>query len=46
MDVQQMRLRLKKEYSSEQWQKKVDKMSDSQVIAIFKRLTNKGQIKI
>ena len=44
MNADQMREELKKAYSSDSWQKKVEGMSDSQVIAIYKRLKGVGKI--
>lgn len=38
------RERLKKVYSSTAWSQRVDKMSDSQVIAIYRRLQAQGKI--
>lgn len=45
MDTNQMRLRLIELYPGDIWRKKVEKMSDAQVVAIFKRAQSKGQIK-
>lgn len=38
------RERLKGAYNNPAWAKKVDKMSDDQVIAIFKRLQAQGKL--
>lgn len=38
MTVEQMRARLYEQYTGPRWAEKVHKMSDIQVVAIFKRL--------
>ena len=40
MDVEQMRGRILDQYPSPGWKMKVKKMSDAQVIAIYKRLNS------
>lgn len=37
---------VKAAYNSPHWRIKVNKMSDSQVVAIYKRLQSQGKIKI
>lgn len=41
MDVEQMRNRLFDQYPGYGWKIKVKKMSDSQVIAVYKRINSK-----
>lgn len=38
MSIEQMRAALKKTYPGKSWAEKVDKMSDSQVLAVYNRL--------
>lgn len=46
MSIQQMRTALKERYYwGLGWCSKVDKMSDAQVIAIYKRMLQEGEIK-
>lgn len=45
MNVNQMRVRVSECYPGPRWAKKVQRMSDDQVIAIFYRLSKKGIIK-
>lgn len=44
-DVEQKREKLKTLYSSESWDDKVDRMSPAQVIAVYLRHVNKGNLK-
>lgn len=44
MKISQMRIRLCEKYPNDAWAKKVQKMSDSQVIAIYKRLSESGTL--
>lgn len=44
-DTTKMRVELKTLYG-EKWRKRVDKMSDAQVVAIFKKMVHNGQIKL
>lgn len=43
MTAQQMREKIAKVYKGPQWQRKVDCMDDSQVIAIYHSFLNKGK---
>ena len=43
-NVDQEREELKKLYSSDSWNDKVDKMSDSQVTAIYLRFKSEGKL--
>lgn len=43
-DVEIKREELKKAYSSDSWQRKVAKMSSTQVIAIYIRFKSEGKI--
>lgn len=45
MGIQQDREKLKMVYPSDRWIKKVDKMSDLQVVAILMRLKSQGKLK-
>lgn len=45
MTVDQMRIRLFSAYSGDKWKKKIEKMPDNQVIAIYKRLESQGKLK-
>lgn len=46
MNVQQMRVELRRHYgAAAPFSKRLDKMPDNQVIAIFYRLKNKGVLK-
>lgn len=45
MTNQQMRSRVAEAYSGESWKDRVAKMSDGQIIAIYKRLLASGKIK-
>lgn len=46
MSVETMRAVLKKQYGgSYKWVNRVDKMSEAQVIAIYRRMQGSGQIK-
>lgn len=40
-----MRIRLLSAYPGDKWKKKVENMSDNQVIAIHKRLESQGKLK-
>lgn len=42
--MQDKRRLVKEVYDSKKWSDRVDKMSDSQVIAVFLRLKSKGKI--
>ena len=44
MTAAQMRERLSKQYASEKWRNKVAKMSDSQVFAVYTRLSLSGKL--
>lgn len=46
MTVDSMRYLVKEAYPGKAWKKKVSKMSDTQIIAIYKRLEHDGKIKI
>lgn len=46
MTTEQMRSAVANAYTSLKWRNKVIKMSDAQVVAIFKRLREQGKIKI
>lgn len=46
MPVWMMREHVQKAYSGEKWRQKVERMSDSQILAIFQRLQQSGKIKI
>ena len=46
MEVYQMRDRIIEAYPGPNWKKKVDKMSDQQIIALFYSLVKQGKIKI
>ena len=41
MDVEQMRARILDQYPGPGWKMKVKKMSDAQVIAVYKRISSK-----
>lgn len=45
MNVNQMRARVAECYPGPRWAKRVQRMNDDQVIAIFYRLSKKGMIK-
>lgn len=45
MTVDEMREKVKEAYNGDRWKRKVQYMSDDQIIAIFYRLKSKGQIK-
>lgn len=45
MQVYEMRLRLIELYPGDRWRKKVEKMSEPQVVAIFKKAQLSGKIK-
>ena len=46
MSVAQMRAVLKKQYGGAyKWVNRVNKMSDNQVIAVFRRMQGSGQLK-
>lgn len=45
MSIEQMREALKRTYPGENWEKKVDKMSEAQVHSIYTRLLSSGKIK-
>lgn len=45
MTVDQMRECLKKVYNSPKWSNKVDKFSDSQIVAVYSKFLRKGAIK-
>lgn len=45
MNADEERAALKSAYPGEEWQKKVKSMSDSQVVAIYRRLKGQGVIK-
>ena len=40
-----MRESLKKVYNGDRWHKKVDKMEDSQVVAVYREFVKEGKIK-
>lgn len=40
-----MRDKIKRAYPSDNWEKKVDKMSDSQIIALYYSLIKQGRIR-
>lgn len=44
MTVQQMRQKLYAAYRAEKWRKKVDRMSDNQVIAVYRRMSQANQL--
>lgn len=44
MTVQEMRVRLAAAYRAEKWRKKVAAMSDSQVIAVYHRMSKNNQL--
>lgn len=46
MDIRTMREWCKKAYPGTNWKAKVDKMSDSQIIAIFQSLRKQGKINV
>ena len=44
MSTDQMRERVAQAYSGENWRKKVYRMSDNQIVAIYYRLLRQGKI--
>lgn len=46
MSVEMMRHYVKEAYSGKAWKRKVSKMPDNQILAIYQRLLNDGKIKI
>lgn len=44
MTTPQMRQAIKKAYSGDSWDRKVNNMSDGQVIAVYFRLLNDGKL--
>lgn len=44
MTVNEMREKLKKAYSSPNWEEKVDRMKDKQVIALYYKFLNEKKI--
>ena len=44
MTVDQMRKEIRKAYSGERWQLKIDKMLDDQIIAIYYKFKKEGKI--
>ena len=44
MTVVQMRRFIEKEYEGEKWRKKVSKMSDNQVIAVYHRIIKNKKV--
>lgn len=45
MTIEQMKLRLIEVYPGEQWLKRVERMQDGQVVAVFKKFQEQGKIK-
>lgn len=45
MSTELMREAIKKVYPGEKWKKKVEKMSDNQVIAIYYKMLNSRELK-
>ena len=45
MSIEMMRYYVKRAYPGKAWEKKVSKMPDSQVSAIYQRLLNNGKLK-
>lgn len=45
MSVEQMRSEIAKAYQGDDWAKKVKKMTDAQVIAVYYRLLDQGRLK-
>jgi hypothetical protein len=45
MSVELMREAIKKVYPGEKWQKRVSKMKDAQVIAIYNKMLNNNKLK-
>lgn len=41
MNIEQMRARLLEQYPGPGWKMKVERMSDAQVIAVYKRINSK-----
>lgn len=46
MPVWMMREYVQKAYAGSKWRAKVERMSDSQILAVFHRLQNIGKIKV
>ena len=46
MPTEKEREAVKKAYDSPDWRRKVDKMPDPQVFAVYKRLVLQGRIKV
>lgn len=44
MNANQMRIELKRAYKGASWAAKVDKMSDNQVLAVYRRLQSQNKI--
>lgn len=44
MNVSQMRTELSKAYSGSSWARKVGKMTDAQIIAIYRRFQRDGKL--